>query len=230
MVQLSVLLKIDLIHRLIINNDMKLSNISWKERIVNLIAVILHKILLNILVHVGLNPLCISLADDNIYDYTNLLLQFGCDVNRLGWNRFETNVSTSINHRTRNSSSYSFDHPLNICLRRLCQSNENTTIADHCSHKQNAVKLIRSGANVYAMYDQGSLYPLLLAVQTGDKTIVQAILREAKNYLQWNIIEPLICACTKTYYDIVLILIDAGFNPNIVMNNREIRTVTTRKK
>ena len=137
---------------------------------------------------------------------------------------------TSTNNRKRNSFSYSLDHPLNICLRRLCQSSENTTVADYCSHKQHALKLIHYGANVYAMYDQGLAYPFLLAVQTGDKFIVQTILRVATSYLQWNIIEPLICACTRSYFDIVQILVDAGFNPNTIMNYRETRTVITRKE
>lgn len=140
------------------------------------------------------------------------------------------NHSTLPNQRRTTHSSYSLDHPLNICLRRLCQSNENTTVADHWCHKQHASKLIQHGANVYAMYDQGPWYPLLLAVQTGDKFIVEMILEHARSYLQWHMIEPLICACTKSYYDIVQILVDAGFNPNTIMDNRDNSTVTNRKR
>ena len=148
----------------------------------------------------------------------------------MGWNRFETNLSAASDQRRTTHSLYSLDHPLNICLRRLCQSNENTTLADHWCHKQHALTLIQQGANVYAMYDQDSSYPFLLAVQTGDKSIVEMILRQAHGYLQWHVIEPLICACTKSFYEIVQILVDAGFNPNTIMDNRGTSTVPDRKR
>jgi hypothetical protein len=163
-----------------------------------------------------------------MYDYTTLLLQYKCDVNRLGWNRFETTTITK-NHNQNSYLMYSLDHPLNICLRRLCQTNENTTIADHSCHKQHALKLIDQDANIYAMYDYGPVYPLLLGVQTGDKVIVEAILKKARLYIELNIIEPLICACTRSYYEIVQILVDFGFNPNTIMINRDYTKLTNRK-
>ncbi|CAF3274718.1 unnamed protein product, partial [Rotaria sp. Silwood2] len=155
-----------------------------------------------------LNPLCVSLAHDNIYDYANLLLQHSCDVNRLGWNLYET---TKTNHIRNSHLPYSLDHPLNICLRRLCQTNNNSTVSDYSCNKQYAFKLINEYSNIYAMYDYGLTYPFLLAVQTGDKTIVEAILEKAKLQIKLNIIEPLIYACTKKFYDIVQMLVDFGF-------------------
>lgn len=173
----------------------------------------------------GLNPLCVSLAHDNMYDYTSLLLQNNCDVNRLGWNRFEPiKSSNQSNHLI-----YSIDHPLNICLSRLCQTNENTTVADHSCHKQHALKLIDHDSNIYAMYDYGPSYPFLLAVQTGDKIIVEKILEKASSYIELNIIEPLIYACTRSYYHIVQILVNFGFDPNTIMINREYTKLTNRK-
>jgi hypothetical protein len=121
------------------------------------------------------------------------------------------------------------DHPLNICLRRLCQTNENTTISDHSCHRQHALKLIKDNSNIYAMYDYGPAYPFLLAIQTGDKIIVETIIEEAKSYIQLDIIEPLIYACTKTFYDIVKVLVDFGFNPNSAMINRDYTKLTNRK-
>lgn len=165
--------------------------------------------------NLGLNPLCISLAHDNFYDYTNLLVQSNCDVNRLGWNRFET-CSTLTNHL-----SYLIDHPLNICLQRLCQTNGSTTIVDHSFHKQDALKLINHGSNIYAMYEYGPNYPFLLAVQTGELSLVKAILKQRQWNIQLNIMEPLICACTKTYHEIVKILIQFGFNPNTITIGRD---------
>jgi hypothetical protein len=135
----------------------------------------------------------------------------------------------TTNSKQNNNLPYSLDHPLNICLRRLCQTNENTTIADHSCHKQHALKLIELNSNIYAMYDHGSSYPFLLAVQTGDKTIVQAILKHARDEIQLNIIEPLIFACTKSFYDIVQILVDFGFNPNTIMINRDYSKSINRK-
>ncbi|CAF1257453.1 unnamed protein product [Rotaria sordida] len=171
--------------------------------------------------NLGLNPLCISLAYDNIYDYTSLLLQHYCDVNRLGWNRYET---TKTSHKTNSYLLYSLDHPLNICLRRLCQTNKNVTTSDHSRHKQYALKLINKNSNIYAMYDYGSTYPFLLAVQTGDKTIVEAIVKKATLQIKLDIVEPLIYACTKSFYDIVQILVNFGFNPNTIMINRDYTT------
>ncbi|CAF0734641.1 unnamed protein product [Adineta steineri] len=165
----------------------------------------------------GLNPLCISLAHDYIYDYTSLLLSYKCNVNRLGWNLYETK---STSEKQNNQILYSLDHPLNICLRRLCKANDNTTIADHSCHKQHALKLINDGANIYAMYNYGSTYPFLLAIQTGDKIIIEAILQNAKSYIRLDIIEPLIIACTKSYHEIVQLLVDFGFNPNTIMINQ----------
>jgi hypothetical protein len=80
------------------------------------------------------------------------------------------------------------------------------------------------------MYDYGPSYPFLLAVQTGDKIIVEAILRQAGSYIQMNIVEPLICACVKSYYDIVQVLVDFGFNPNTIMINRDYSKLTNRKR
>jgi len=79
------------------------------------------------------------------------------------------------------------------------------------------------------MCDHGPSYPFLLAVQTGDKTIVEAILEHARLEIQLNIIEPLISACTKSFYDIVQILVDFGFNPNTIMINRDYSKLTNRK-
>ncbi|CAF4052943.1 unnamed protein product [Rotaria sp. Silwood2] len=172
-------------------------------------------------INLGLNPLCVSLAHDNIYDYANLLLQHSCDVNRLGWNLYET---TKTNHIRNSHLPYSLDHPLNICLRRLCQTNNNSTVSDYSCNKQYAFKLINEYSNIYAMYDYGLTYPFLLAVQTGDKTIVEAILEKAKLQIKLNIIEPLIYACTKKFYDIVQMLVDFGFNPNTIMINRDYAT------
>ena len=67
------------------------------------------------------------------------------------------------------------------------------------------------------MWEHGPSYPFLLAVQTGDKTIVEAILRHARTEIRLNVIEPLISACTKSFSDIVQILVDFGFNPNTIM-------------
>ncbi|UJR31258.1 hypothetical protein I4U23_018758 [Adineta vaga] len=170
------------------------------------------------LTDIGLNPLCISLAHDNIYDYTSLLLFYKCNVNRLGWNRYETKTS----HRRQTSHLvYSLDHPLNICLRHLCQINDNNNTADHSCFKQHALKLIKDNSNIYAMYDYSPNYPFLLAVQTGDITLVEAILINAQSYIRFDIIEPLIIACTKSFHDIVKLLIDFGFNPNTIMINRD---------
>jgi hypothetical protein len=167
----------------------------------------------------------VSLAHDNIYDYTSLLLNYQCDVNRLGWNRFEMITNSKQNTHLP----YSLDHPLNICLHRLCQTNENATIADHSYHKQHALKLIELKSNIYAMYDHGPHYPFLLAIQTGDKTIVEMILKYSKDEIRLNIIEPLISACTKSFYDIVKILVDFGFDPNAIMINRDSLKSTNRK-
>ncbi|CAF1512928.1 unnamed protein product [Rotaria sp. Silwood1] len=171
--------------------------------------------------NLGLNPLCVSLAHDNIYDYTSLLLQHNCDINRLGWNLYET---TKTIHQQNNHLPYFLDHPLNICLRRLCLTHNNTTISDHSYHKKYALQLINMNSNIYAMYDYGSIYPFLLAVQTGDKTIVEVILKQAILQINLDIIEPLIYACTKSFYDIVQILVDFGFNPNTIMINRDYTT------
>ncbi len=179
-----------------------------------------------IIFHLGLNPLCISLAHDNIYDYTSLLLHNKCNVNRLGWNRYE---SKTTNHKQKSYLLYSLDHPLNICLRRIIQTNENTTIADHSCYKQHALKLINQGANIYAMYDYGPSYPFLLAVQTGDKTIVEAIINKAESYIRLDMIEPFIVACTKSFYDIVQVLVDFGFNPNTIMISRDYTKLKNRK-
>jgi len=140
-----------------------------------------------------------------------------------------TTTTTTTNQKQNNHLLYSLDHPLNICLRRLCQTNENTTVADHSFHKQHALKLINKDSNIYAMYDYSPTYPFLLAVQTGDKVIVEAILKQAKSYIELNIIEPLICACTKSFYDIVQVLIDFGFNPNTIMINRDYTKLINRK-
>ncbi|CAF1067535.1 unnamed protein product [Adineta ricciae] len=174
-------------------------------------------------IDLGLNPLCISLAHDNLYDYTSLLLKYKCSVNRLGWNRYETQNS----HQKQNSHLlYSLDHPLNICLRRLCQSNDSNIIAEHSSHKQHALSLIKSDSNIYAMYNYGSNYPFLLAVQTGDLLLVQAILEYAQSYIRLDIIEPLVVACTKSFFDIVKALVDFGFNPNTIMISRDCTNVS----
>jgi len=165
--------------------------------------------------NLGLNPLCISLAHDNFFDYTSLLIQSNCYVNRLGWNRFET-CSKSSNYLL-----YSIDHPLNICLRRLCQTKENTIIVDHSFHKEHALALINHGSNIYAMYEYGPNYPFLLAVQTGELNLVKAILKQTQWDIQLNIMEPLIVACTKTYHEIVKILIEFGFNPNTITIDRD---------
>ena len=110
---------------------------------------------------IGLNPLCISLAHNYTCDYTNLLLDHGCDVNRLGRNIYNSN--TYGNSRQCNSSSCSLDHPLNICLRHLSQNNEiKTTIADDCCHQRHASMLITKNPNIYAMHDYGLPYPFLL--------------------------------------------------------------------
>jgi hypothetical protein len=79
------------------------------------------------------------------------------------------------------------------------------------------------------MYDIGPNYPLLLAVQTGDKIILEAMLNKAKSYIQLDIIEPLVYACTKSYYDIVQIFIDFDFNPNTIMINRDYTKLKNRK-
>ncbi len=118
---------------------------------------------------------------------------------------------------------------MNICLRRLCQTNENTSIADHSSHKQHALKLIQNNSNIYAMYDYGTVYPFILAIQTGDKIIVEKIIQIAGSYIQLDIIEPLIYASTKSYYDIVQVLVDFGFNPNTIMINRDYTKIKNRK-
>ena len=136
----------------------------------------------------------------------------------------------AINGKQNTHLPYSLDHPLNICLRRLCQTNENATFADHSYHKQHALKLIELKSNIYAMYDHGPHYPFLLAVQTGDKTIVEAILKYVKDEIRLNIIEPLISACTKSFYDIVEILVEFGFNPNTIMINRDSLKSNNRKK
>lgn len=173
--------------------------------------------------HIGVNPLCISLSHDYIYDYTTLLLQHDCNVNRLGWNLNEPAQTTS----KRNSHLlFALDHPLNICLRCLCRTNKNTTVADHSYHVQHALKLICENSNIYAMYDNGLPYPFLLAVQTGDQLIVQTMLRVAKSQIRLDIIEPFIHACTKSFYGIVQLLIGFGFDPNAVMLNGDYTRTT----
>lgn len=79
------------------------------------------------------------------------------------------------------------------------------------------------------MYDCSSSYPFLLAVQTGDKVIVEKLLAKASSYIDLNLIEPLVYACTKTFYDIVQILVDFGFNPNTIMINRDCTKLKNRK-
>jgi len=135
----------------------------------------------------------------------------------------------TTNSKQNNHLRYSLDHPLNICLSRLCKTNENLTVADHSFHKQHALKLINQDSYIYAMYDYGPIYPFLLAIQTGDKVIVEAILKKARLYIQLNIIEPLICACTKLFYDIVQVLVDFGFNPNTIMIHRDYTKSINRK-
>ncbi len=59
----------------------------------------------------------------------------------------------STNNEQNTHLLYSLDHPSNIWLRRLCQANENTTVADHFGHNQHALKLIESHSNIYTMKD-----------------------------------------------------------------------------
>jgi hypothetical protein len=79
------------------------------------------------------------------------------------------------------------------------------------------------------MYDYGTVYPFILAIQTGDKIIVEKIIQIAGSYIQLDIIEPLIYASTKSYYDIVQVLVDFGFNPNTIMINRDYTKIKNRK-
>ena len=79
------------------------------------------------------------------------------------------------------------------------------------------------------MYNYGSNYPFLLAVQTGDLLLVQAILEYAQLYVRLDIIEPLVVACTKSFFDIVEALVNFGFNPNTIMISRDCTNVSNCK-
>ena len=118
---------------------------------------------------------------------------------------------------------------MNICLSRLSATNDTTTVAGHSWYRKHAIALIDKNSYIYAMYDYGPTYPFLLAVQSGDKLLVNAILKNAKSYIQLDIIEPLICACTKSYHHIVQVLVDFGFNPNTIMINRDNTKLKNRK-
>ena len=177
--------------------------------------------------NVGLNPLCISVTHDSVYNYTSLLLQYHCHVDRLGWNLQES--TNRDYHQIGCRFPYPLDHPLNICLRCLMNTTDNSIATGYFSHRQYTRAIISHQANIYAMADYGSKYPLLLAVQTGDKVLVQSILEHYQNFIQFDLCESLIHACVKSYYDIVQLFIDIGFNPNTVvvegcierLNNRE---------
>jgi hypothetical protein len=118
---------------------------------------------------------------------------------------------------------------LNICLRRLCETNDAILATDYFSHRMHALSLIERDAHLYAMYDYNSTYPLLLAVQTGDRTIVEKMLVKNRDHIRLDVIEPLIYACTRSNYQIVQILVDFGFNPNTIMIDRESHTMKNRK-
>jgi ankyrin repeat protein len=116
-----------------------------------------------------------------------------------------------------------------MCLRRLCVTNDNSTATDQFWYRKHARTLIDNDSYIYAMRDYDSIYPFLLAVQSGDKILVEAILKNAKSYVQLDIIEPLISACAKSYYDIVQILVDFGFNPNTIMISQDNIKLKNRK-
>lgn len=183
---------------------------------------------IDILDNAGLNPLCVSLAHDNIYDYTSLLLNAHCHVDRLGWNYDER--SNFGPHRPDCHLLYSLDHPLNICLNRLCPSGDSSHVVDYHTQRRNALNMIEHQPNIYAMADYGSKYPFLLAVQTGEKAIVQAMLKTAKDYIRLDMAEPLIQACRRSYYEIVQLLVDFGFNPNTIKNDASLAKMTNRKE
>ncbi|CAF1286712.1 unnamed protein product [Rotaria magnacalcarata] len=168
-------------------------------------------------INIGLNPLCVSLAYDNIYDYASLLLQHECNVNRLGWSIQETKRT---NPGRNNYSPDSLDHPLNICFGHLCERKKAKSVADLSSQKQYALKLLNRNSNLYAMYDYSLEYPFLRAVKTGDEILVSIVLETTRSQINLDIIEPLISACESSYYMIVKLLVDFGFNPNTVMTER----------
>ncbi|CAF3088451.1 unnamed protein product [Rotaria socialis] len=168
-------------------------------------------------VFAGLNPLCVSLAHDNIYDYASLLLQHNCDVNRLGWSVQET---TRTNPGRNHYSPDSLDHPLNICFGHLCEGKTAKPAVNLSSQKQYAIKLLNRNSNLYAMYDYSLAYPFLRAVKTGDEILVKIVLETTSSQINLDIIEPLISACESSYYMIVKLLVDFGFNPNTVMTER----------
>ena len=175
----------------------------------------------------GLNPLCASLDHDRIYDYTSLLIEHKCNVDRLGWNRYE--ISHTVKHKSDCHLLYPLDHPLNICLRRLCTPNDSRLVNDYFTYRKHALNLIKAHCNVYAMYDYGSTYPLSLAIQTGDRLIVETMLTEAAGQIRVDLVEPLIQAAKKSHCDIVQNLVDFGFNPNTIMIDRDLTRLRNRK-
>lgn len=169
--------------------------------------------------NLGLNPLCISLFHDNLYDYTSLLLQSKCHVDRLGWNYEER--SNPCVHRPGCHFPYTLGHPLNICLQRLCLAGDNSLLIDYHLQRQNALNLIEHRPNIYAMSDFGSKYPLILAVQLGDKILVKTMLEQANDSVQVDLVEPLILACRRLYHEIVQMLVDFGFSSNGIKTDVE---------
>lgn len=79
------------------------------------------------------------------------------------------------------------------------------------------------------MHDYGPTYPLILAVQTGDTSIVKKILEEAAAQVRLDLVEPLILASEKLYFDMVKSLVDFGFNPNTIMIDRGLTSLKNRK-
>lgn len=151
-----------------------------------------------------------------------MLLQYGCDVDRLGWNLVET---TKTNPGRNNYTIYCLNHPLNVCLDIFCHEKQTLTIADHSMRKQNALQLILRNANIYAMYECTANYPFSLAVQTGEDIFIEAIFGSAKSQINLDIIEPLVYASEKLYYQMVKMLVDFGFNPNTIMIERASRSI-----
>ncbi|CAF1342322.1 unnamed protein product, partial [Didymodactylos carnosus] len=167
--------------------------------------------------NIGVNPLCVSLFSET-YDYTTLLLDFKCDVNRLGYD-----CSSKLTQDGRDLL-YPLDHPLCICLRLLISLKEKRHSSTHHEtrlvpghySKEHAIRLIKSNSNIYACYDKGS-YPLLLCVKTNEVDLVELMLEQNWSYLQFDIIQPLIEACIQSRCNIVKLFIRNGYNPNTIV-------------